>query len=62
MGYRPTMTDQQLLNLAGRAESNPNGSNRGEKLLAMAIRGHDSRFLSDSRMGKDLAKEEKIQH
>ena len=61
VGYRPTMTDQQLLNLAGRAESNPNGSNRGEKLLAMAIRGHDSRFLSDSRMGKDLAKEEKIQ-
>ena len=31
VGYRPTMTDQQLLNLAGRA-GNPNGSNRGEKL------------------------------
>ena len=26
----------------------------------MAIRGHDSRFLSDSRMGKDLAKKKKF--
>jgi len=60
VGYRPTMTDQQLLNLAGRAESNPNGSNRGQKLLAMAIRGHDSRFLSNSQMAENLAEEEKI--
>ncbi len=51
--YSRNMTDQQLLDMAARAESNPKDRNRGEALLARAILGYDSRSLNKSKVSEE---------
>ena len=51
--YSRNMTDQQLLDMAARAERNPEGRDRGEALLARAILGYDSRSLNRSKVSEE---------
>jgi len=52
--YSRNMTDQQLLDMAARAERNPSKSrDRGEALLARAILGYDSRSLNRSKVSEE---------